>query len=108
KHLLGILKAEAVLSDVRPVLRLVPFVFHSISSIVLLFVVTSKLSRKLVVAKQLIDSITDQFSCLPAIPTWGVLATTILVWARAVFPLMTPVFLGKAVRLIGTSFPWER
>jgi hypothetical protein len=32
KHLLGILKAEAVLGDVRPVLRLVPFVFHSISS----------------------------------------------------------------------------
>jgi hypothetical protein len=32
KHLLGILKAEAVLGDVRPVLRLVPFVFRSISS----------------------------------------------------------------------------
>jgi hypothetical protein len=68
--------------------RLLGFVFHSISSIVLLFVVTSKLSRKLVVANHLIDSITDRFSCLPANPTWGVLATTILVWARAVFPLM--------------------
>jgi len=43
----------------------------------------------LVVANHLIDSITDRFSCLPAIPTWGVLARTILVWARAVFPLMS-------------------
>jgi len=46
KHLLGILKAEAVLGDVRPVLRLVPFVFSfHLKPIVLLFVVTSKLSR---------------------------------------------------------------
>jgi toxin ParE1/3/4 len=29
------------------------------------------LSRKLVVDNHLIDSITDRFSCLPAIPTWG-------------------------------------
>src|SRR5260370_30680640 len=29
KHLFGILEAEAMLGDVFPVLRLVPFVFHS-------------------------------------------------------------------------------
>jgi hypothetical protein len=41
EYLLGILKTEAMLGDVRPVLRLVLFVFHSISRlIVLLFVVT--------------------------------------------------------------------
>jgi hypothetical protein len=41
KHLLGILKAEAMLGEVLPVLFVTPFVFHSISqSIVFLFVVT--------------------------------------------------------------------
>ena len=65
------------------------FIPSHLKPIVLLFVVTGKLSRKLVVANHLIDSITDRFFCLPAIATWDVLATTILVPARAVFPLMS-------------------
>jgi plasmid stabilization system protein ParE len=39
----------------------------------------AKESGSIAVANHLIDSITDRFSCLPAIPTWGVLGTTILV-----------------------------
>ncbi len=49
----------------------------------------AKESGSIAVANHLIDSITEGFSCLPAIPTWGVLATTILVSARAAFPLMS-------------------
>ena len=43
EHLLGILKAEAMLGEILPILRLVPFVFHSrFKAIVTLFVVTDK------------------------------------------------------------------
>jgi len=43
KYLLGILEAEAMLGQVLPFLRLVPFVFHSVSNaIIALFVVTRK------------------------------------------------------------------
>jgi hypothetical protein len=71
KHLPGILKAggrawrRSSGSSPRPI----RISFH-LKPIVLLFVVTIKLSRKLVVANHLIDSITDRFFCLPAIPTW--------------------------------------
>ena len=49
----------------------------------------AKESGSIAAANHLIDSITDRFFCLPAIATWDVLATTILVPARAVFPLMS-------------------
>src|SRR4029077_16566390 len=46
KYLLGILKAEAMLGEVLPVLRLVPVVFHSISRlIVVLFVVKRNVAK---------------------------------------------------------------
>src|SRR5580704_8671296 len=47
KHMLCILKAEAMLGEVLSVLFVVPLVFHSISKpIVLLFVVTLKMEKE--------------------------------------------------------------
>ena len=49
----------------------------------------AKESGSIAVANHLIDSITDRFFLLAGHPYLGVLATTILVSARAVFPLMS-------------------